>query len=729
MNLIVYPGNPYPLGATWDGEGVNFALFAQNATGVELCLYKNPTDKKSSARIQVRERSHYIWHIYIPGLKPGQLYGYRVHGPYEPARGCRFNSNKLLIDPYAKAIAGTIQWHDSLFGYEVGHADEDLSFSTTNSGPYVPKSVVIDPHFDWENDRSPKIPYHNSIIYEVHVKGFTKLHPDIPEPIRGSYAALGHPVTIKYLQQLGITAVELMPVHHFIIDRHLVQNELTNYWGYNTIGFFAPDVRYSSSGVLGNQVKEFKQMVKELHKGGIEVILDVVYNHTGEGNHLGPTVIFRGIDNIAYYRLEDNRRFYKDYTGTGNTLNAMEPNVLRLIMDSLRYWILEMHVDGFRFDLASALARELHEVDRLGSFLDIIHQDPVISQVKLIAEPWDIGEGGYQVGEFPPGWTEWNGKYRDCIRDYWRGANSMLGEFAERFTGSSDLYKDDDRTPTASINFITAHDGFTLNDLVSYDGKHNEANKEDCRDGENHNRSWNCGAEGPTTDLEINRIRNRQKRNFLTTLFLSQGVPMLVAGDEFSRTQLGNNNAYCQDNEISWINWKEADQALLLFTQKLIHFNKIHPVFSRRRWFQGQPIKGGGLQDIAWFKPDGTEMTDENWKNDYAKSLAVYMNGRGIHASGWKGEQLIDDSFCIVFNAYHDNIEYRLPPEKYGQQWIKIFDTNEANGFIEKGNTYFAGDIILVEGLSVVMLFRPFLLETEGMNKSVEDAIHHVVPD
>jgi len=723
MNLIIYPGSPYPLGATWDGEGVNFALFAQHATAVELCLYNSTTDKKAATRLQVRERSHYIWHIYIPGLKPGQLYGYRVHGPYEPSRGCRFNHHKLLIDPYAKAIAGKIEWHDSLFGYEVGHPDEDLSFSTSNSAPYVPKSVVINPHFDWENDRAPKIPYHNSIIYEIHVKGFTKLHPEIPEEIRGTYAALAHPVTIKYLKDLGITAIELMPVHHYIIDRHLAKNNLTNYWGYNTIGFFAPDVRYCSGGVLGEQVNEFKQMVKELHKAGIEVILDVVYNHTGEGNQMGPTVSFRGIDNIAYYRLNDDKRFYKDYTGTGNTLNTTQPNVLRLIMDSLRYWILEMHVDGFRFDLASALARELHEVDRLGSFLDIIHQDPVISQVKLIAEPWDIGEGGYQVGEFPAGWTEWNGKYRDCIRDYWRGANSMLGEFAERFTGSSDLYRDDDRTPTASINFITAHDGFTLHDLVTYNEKHNDANKEDNRDGESHNRSWNCGLEGPIKDEEINKIRRRQKRNFLTTLFLSQGVPMLVAGDELSRTQNGNNNAYCQDNELSWIDWKNADQSLLQFTRRLIHFSKIHPVFSRRRWFQGQPIKGIGLEDIAWFKPDGTEMTEENWRNDFAKSLAVYMNGRGLHSTGWKGEQLIDDSFCIIFNAYHGDIEYRLPPQKYGMQWIKLFDTTEENGFIENGPTYFAQEIIKVNGLSVVLLIRPYILETQGMEKGVDEII------
>ena len=704
---VVYPGSPYPLGATWDGEGINFSLFSQNATGVDLCLYNSSSDLQDAARIPIRERSHHVWHIYIPGLKPGQLYGYRVNGKYDPHNGYRFNANKLLIDPYAKAIAGTIQWHDALFGYKIDDPDQDLTLSEIDSAPYVPKSVVIDPTFDWENDRAPKIPYHNSIIYETHVKGFTKLHPKIPEDIRGTYAALGHPVVIDYLQRLGITAIELMPVHHYVIDRHLVQNKLSNFWGYNTIGFFAPDVRYASSGATGEQVNEFKEMVKQLHRAGIEVILDVVYNHTGEGNQLGPTLSLRGIDNLSYYRLMEERRFYKDYTGTGNTLNVMNPNVLRLIMDSLRYWILEMHVDGFRFDLASTLARELHEVDRLGSFLDIIHQDPVISQVKLIAEPWDVGEGGYQVGEFPPGWTEWNGKYRDCIRDYWRGADSMLAEFAQRFTGSSDLYMDDDRTPTASINFITAHDGFTLSDLVSYNEKHNEANKENNQDGESHNRSWNCGVEGPTDNPDVQSLRERQKRNFLTTLFLSQGVPMLVAGDELSRTQKGNNNAYCQDNEISWINWEEADLNLLDFTRNLIHLYKTHPVFCRRRWFQGHPIKGSGLEDIAWFKPDGTEMNEQNWRNDYAKSLAVYMNGRGLHATGWRGEQLIDDSFYIIFNAYHGKLEYKLPPEKYGADWYTVLDTLDGKLNFDRTKRFRAGEMITIEGLSVVLLTHP----------------------
>jgi glycogen operon protein len=681
-------------------------LYAENAHGVDLCLFNSVGDEVEIVKVRLKERSHHVWHTYVPELMPGQLYGYRVFGPYDPENGHRFNPNKLLIDPYAKAIAGTIQWHDALYGYEIGSPYEDLSFSETDSAPYIPKSVVIDHNFDWEGDKPPNIPYHKSVIYEAHVKGFTKCHPGIPENIRGSYQAIAHPVTIKYLQDLGITAIELMPVHHFLRDRILAEKGLYNYWGYNTLGFFAPDVRYSSSGVLGEQVTEFKNMVKALHKAGIEVILDVVYNHTAEGNHLGPTLSFRGIDNAAYYRLTENKRFYMDYTGTGNTLNAMMPNVLRLIMDSLRYWINDMHVDGFRFDLASTLARELHEVDRLGSFFDIIHQDPIISQVKLIAEPWDIGEGGYQVGKFPPGWAEWNGKYRDCIRDYWRGADSMLGEFAERFAGSPDLYQNDYRLPTASINFITAHDGFTLNDLVSYNEKHNMANGENNNDGESHNRSWNCGAEGPTQDIVINELREQQKRNFLATMFLSQGVPMLVSGDEISRTQKGNNNPYCQDNEISWLDWEHADKALLEFTQKLIHFRHNHPVFRRRRWFKGQPIRGIGLEDIAWFKPDGTEMTEENWNEDYAKSLAVYLNGRGIKTVGPKGELTLDDSFYLIFNAYHEALSFKLPSKKYGTNWYKVIDTTE--GMIdEEGSAYKPEDEIKVEGRSTVLLKQP----------------------
>ncbi|RYZ29194.1 MAG: glycogen debranching enzyme GlgX [Chitinophagaceae bacterium] len=706
MKITQYPGYPFPLGANWDGQGVNFALYSDNATAVELCLFDEDNNTTESARIRVKERTNHIWHVYIPGLAPGQLYGFRVYGPYEPQNGHRFNPNKLLIDPYAKAISGTIEWNDSLFGYELGHPDEDLSFNDEDSAPYIPKSVVIDPRFDWEGDKLPRIPYHRSVIYEAHVKGFTKLHPAIPEEIRGTYAAIGHPVTIQYLKELGITAIELMPIHQFVLDKFLADKGLTNYWGYNTIGFFAPDVRYASSGTKGEQVIEFKNMVKELHKAGIEVILDVVYNHTAEGNHLGPTLSFRGIDNLGYYRLTEDKRFCMDYTGTGNTLNAMMPNVLRLIMDSLRYWVLEMHVDGFRFDLAAALARELHEVDRLGSFFDIIHQDPVISQVKLIAEPWDIGEGGYQVGNFPPGWAEWNGKYRDCMRDYWRGAESMLGEFALRFTASPDLYLEENRQPTASINFITAHDGFTLHDLVSYNEKHNEANGENNNDGESHNRSWNCGAEGETNDDAILHLRKKQKRNFLTTLFLSQGVPMIVAGDELGKTQGGNNNAYCQDNEISWIDWEGADPDLMTFTKKIIHFVKRHPVFNRRKWFKGQPIKGVGVEDIAWFNTDGSEMSEENWKQDYAKTLGIYMSGKGIPTPGPKGEKILDDNFFIIFNAYHNALTFKLPPARLGRKWTKILDTS-TNYFEETGESFKALETVHVEGRSVVLLKEP----------------------
>lgn len=706
MNLVDYPGDPFPLGATWDGKGVNFALYSENATGVELCLYDSANPAKETGKFKIKERTHHVWHIYIPGLQPGQLYGFRVHGPFDPGNGHRFNANKLVIDPYAKALSGTIQWHDSLFGYYFDDEASDLSFNQLDSAPFIPKSVVVDPHFDWEDDRPPRIPYHQSIIYEAHVKGLTKLHPDIPEEIRGTYAAIAHPVTIQYLKELGITAIELMPVHHFVNDKFLADKGLSNFWGYNTLSFFAPDVRYSVSGSMGEQVSEFKYMVKELHKAGIEVILDVVYNHTAEGNHMGPTLSFRGIDNAAYYRLTDDKRYYMDYTGTGNTLNAMMPNVLRLIMDSLRYWVQEMHVDGFRFDLAASLARELHEVDRLGSFFDIIHQDPVISQVKLIAEPWDIGEGGYQVGNFPPGWAEWNGKYRDCMRDFWRGADSMLGEFAARFTGSPDLYQDDSRHPTASINFITAHDGFTLRDLVSYNDKHNEANGENNNDGESHNRSWNCGVEGDTEDDDVIALRRKQIRNLLTSLFISQGVPMIVAGDELGKTQNGNNNAYCQDNELSWINWDKADEDILLFTKKVIHFSKRHPVFCRRHWFKGRPIRGTGVEDINWFLPDGREMTEENWNQDFAKSLGVFLFGLGIHSVGPRGERTTDDSFYIVFNAFHDSLNYVLPEKKFGKRWIRILDTHQ-NYLEETGDVFKPGESVQVEGRSIVIFKSP----------------------
>ncbi|MEO8582902.1 MAG: glycogen debranching protein GlgX [Flavitalea sp.] len=702
MEHEVFPGNPYPLGATWDGEGTNFAIFSEHATGMDLCLFEHIKSEKEYIKIRISEVSHHVWHAYLPGVMPGQAYGYRAYGHFNPEKGQRFNPNKLLIDPYAKAIGSAVEWDNSLFAYIMNDPRLDLSYNDTDSAPFAPKSVVIDPNFDWQGDEPPKIPYHKTIIYETHVRGFTKLHPGIPQNIRGSYAALAHPVTIEYLKSLGITAVELMPVHHFIIDKTLKDKGLSNYWGYNTIGFFAPDTRYSSSGTTGEQVTEFKSMVRELHKAGIEIILDVVYNHTAEGNHLGPTLSFRGLDNASYHRLMEEKRYYMDYTGTGNTMNARLPVVLRLIMDSLRYWINEMHVDGFRFDLAATLARELHEVDRLSAFFDIIHQDPVISQVKLIAEPWDIGEGGYQVGKFPLGWAEWNGMYRDCIRDYWRGAGSMLAEFAERFTGSSDLYRADYRRPTASVNFITAHDGFTMHDLVSYNEKHNEANGEDNRDGENHNRSWNCGAEGETADRSIIAFRSKQKRNLLTTLLLSQGVPMIVAGDEIGRTQKGNNNAYCQDNEISWLDWENSDKELLAFSQKLIHFRKKHPNFRRRRWFRGQMIKGSGVEDIGWFLPQGIEMPEENWSHDFAKSLGIFMNGNGIRTVGPKGERTTDNNFFIMFNAHYEAMDFILPPEKYGTYWMKVIDTH-CGYFAENGDMYKPGDAIKVEERSIIL--------------------------
>ncbi|MBS1585954.1 MAG: glycogen debranching protein GlgX [Bacteroidetes bacterium] len=701
MEHKMYPGNPFPLGATWDGEGVNFAIYTENATEVELYLFNGPKGGEYE-KYTLTEHTGYIRHAYIPGIKPGQLYAYRVHGPFEPQNGHRFNPNKLLLDPYAKAIAGHISWCPALYAYEQGK--DDLTYSKEDSASCMPRCVVIDPTFAWEGDKAPKIPWHKTVIYETHVKGFSKLNQKIPEEIRGTYAALAHPETIRYLQELGITAVELMPVHYFANDQHLVEKGLSNYWGYSTINYFAPTNHYSVNGTSHGTVNEFKNMVKELHKAGIEVILDVVYNHTAEGNQMGPTLSYKGIDNSVYYRLAEDKRYYMDYTGTGNTLNVRLPAVLRLIMDSLRYWVQEMHVDGFRFDLAATLAREFHEVDRLSAFLDVIYQDPVISQVKLIAEPWDVGEGGYQVGNFPPGWSEWNGKYRDCMRDFWRGADSMLGEFAERLTGSSDLYKDDSRKPTASINFITAHDGFTLADLVSYNEKHNDANGENNNDGESNNRSWNCGAEGPTDNPDIIELRHRQQRNFLTTLFLSQGVPMLVAGDEIGKTQQGNNNAYCQDNEISWLHWDEADTDLLEFTKKLTALFAQHPVFRHKGWFQGQTIRGTKTEDIAWFKPQGNKMTEEDWTNGFAKSLAVYLNGKGIKSPDAEGNKVVDDNFYLVFNAYDDQLDFILPPERYGKQWIKIIDTADPKNTEQA--TYKAGNKINVTGRSVVVLLN-----------------------
>ena len=672
--LIVWPGRPYPLGATWDGEGVNFALFSEHAEAVALCIFDNE-GRREIHRVMLREQTDQVWHCYLPEARPGQLYGFRVWGPYEPAKGLRFNHHKLLLDPYAKQIRNGIRWHDSHFGYRIGHRNEDLSFDRRDSAPGMLKSVVIDSAFTWGADRPPATPWHRTVIYEVHVKGFTARHPDVPPALRGTYAGLATAPIIDYFTRLGITAVELMPVHAFIDDRHLVERGLRNYWGYNTIGFFAPEPRYSATGA----VNEFKTMVKALHSAGIEVILDVVYNHTAEGNQLGPTLSFRGIDNSVYYRLVgDNPRYYMDYTGTGNTLNMRHPRVLQLIMDSLRYWVLEMHVDGFRFDLAATLARELHEVDRLGAFLDIIHQDPILSQVKLIAEPWDLGEGGYQVGKFPVGWAEWNDKYRDAVRSYWKGDGGIIGELAYRVTGSSDLYARSGRRPYASINFVTAHDGFTLEDLVSYNSKHNEANGEDNRDGTDNNRSWNCGVEGPTDDPEIKRLRAQQKRNFLVTLCLSQGVPMLLAGDAIGHTQSGNNNAYCQDNEISWLDWspEKVDHDLLAFAQRVVAVRKDHPVFRRRNFFQGRQIRGAGVKDIAWLRPDGEEMTDEEWTNDFARCLGVSLSGRAADEVDERGQPVHDDNFLLLMNAHHEEIPFVVPEAPSGSGWFAILDTS-----------------------------------------------------
>jgi glycogen operon protein len=672
------PGGPYPLGATFDGGGVNFALFSENATGVELCLFDDRERDVEIARIPIIEQTDLVWHAYVPGLRPGQRYGYRVHGPYEPERGHRFNPAKLLMDPYAKAYDRSVEWRDEIFGYAIGHEDEDLARDDRDSAWFVPKSVVVAGGEGFRYAPQALPAWGGNLIYELHVKGFTIKHPGVPEPVRGSYAGLASPACIEYLRRLGITSVELMPVHAFVHEGVLTGRGLKNYWGYNSIGYFAPHLEYASAGPLGEQVVEFREMVKALHAAGIEVILDVVYNHTAEGNHLGPTLCYRGIDNASYYRLvPDNPRYYLDYTGCGNTLNVRHPRTLQLIMDSLRYWILEMGIDGFRFDLASSLARGLHEVDRLGAFFDIIHQDPVISRVKLIAEPWDVGEGGYQVGNFPPLWSEWNGRYRDTVRDYWRGADRTLGELAYRFTGSSDLYEGTGRRPFASVNFVTAHDGFTLRDLVSYDEKHNEKNGEDNHDGESHNRSWNCGVEGPTDDASVLALRARQVRNFLATLLLSQGVPMLVAGDEMGRTQRGNNNAYCQDSEISWLDWENADEPLREYTQKLIWLRREHPVFRRRRFFQGRTIHGSDVTDIAWFTPDGQQMSEEDWGTGFAKSLGIFLNGEGIGSFDHQGNAVTDESFLVLLNAHAEPLPFTLPGCPWGGAWLKLLDTQE----------------------------------------------------
>jgi isoamylase len=668
--MKVWPGVPYPLGATFDGAGTNVSVFSEVADRVELCLFD---DAGAETRVDLPEVTGYCWHGYFPEVQPGQRYGFRVHGPWDPAAGHRCNPAKLLLGPYARACDGDVRWDDALFPYVVG-GDPDVR-SDTDSAPFMPKGVVHQPHFRWEGDAPLRRPMHDTVIYELHVKGFTARLEAVPPELRGTYAGLAHPAAIRHLKRLGVTAVELMPVHQFVHDRRLVDLGLRNYWGYNSIGYFAPHNGYAADRRPGAVIAEFKGMVRALHRAGLEVILDVVYNHTAEGNHLGPMLSFKGIDNAAYYRLmPDDRRHYKDYTGTGNTLNMRQPHVLQLIMDSLRYWVQEMHVDGFRFDLAAALARELHDVDRLSAFFDLVQQDPVVSQVKLIAEPWDVGEGGYHVGNFPPVWSEWNGRYRDCVRDFWRGHRGTLGEFAYRFTGSSDLYAGTTRTPFASVNFVTAHDGFTLRDLVSYEHKRNQANGEDNRDGTDDNRSWNCGAEGPTDDPAIRRLRNRQVRNFLATLMLSQGVPMILAGDEIGRTQHGNNNAYCQDSELSWHDWANADDKLLDFCRRLIAFCKAHPVFHRRHWFHGGEIRGSGRTDIGWFTPAGTEMTEADWNNG-TMTLGVFLNGHEIPNPNPKGDPVSDDNFFIAFNAESEARQLTLPPERWGRRWRLAFDT------------------------------------------------------
>ncbi len=701
-SLETWRGKAYPLGASYDGSGTNFALFSEVADRVELCLF-DPDESGTlhETRVPLPEVDGFVWHGFIPGIEPGQRYGYRVYGPYDPASGHRCNPNKLVLDPYAKAIEGTFDWGQPLFSYDF---DDPDTRNDDDSAADMPKAVVINPYFDWGVDHPPNHEYADTVIYEAHVKGLTQTHPDIPDQMRGTYSAVAHPVIIEHLKALGVNAIELMPVHHFANDSTLVEKGLSNYWGYNTIGFLAPDPRYSSATTPGGHVQEFKAMVRELHANGIEVILDVVYNHTAEGNHLGPTLSMRGIDNAAYYRLvDDDEQYYMDYTGTGNSLNVGHPHTLQLIMDSLRYWVTEMHVDGFRFDLAATLAREFYDVDRLSAFFELVQQDPIVSQVKLIAEPWDVGPGGYQVGNFPPQWTEWNGKFRDTVRDYWRGEPATLDEFAYRLTGSADLYEQTGRRPFASINFVTAHDGFTLRDLVSYNDKHNEANGEDNRDGESNNKSWNCGAEGPSDDPAITSLRSRQQRNFLATLLLSQGVPMISHGDELGRTQRGNNNVYCQDNELSWIDWGSADVDLIAFTRAVSALRAAHPVFRRRRFFDGRPVReegAAGLPDIAWFAPDGSDMTAEDWETGYAKSVAVYLNGQGIADPDVRGQRVVDDSFLLCFNAHYEPIEFALPPAQFAAGWIPAISTS-ANSVPDR---IAAGNTVSVDARAVLVL-------------------------
>ncbi len=675
--MRVWPGNPYPQGATWDGAGVNFAIFSENATQVELCLFDSPDATQEAHRIPVKEYTDKVWHAYLPDVLPGQLYGYRFHGPYEPARGHRFNPNKVVLDPYAKLIGRDLRWDDSLFGYKVGDEQVDLSFDDRDSAPHAPLAAVLDPAFTWGDDRPPRTPWHKTVIYELHVKGFTQLNPNVPEHLRGSYAGLASESAIKHLSDLGVTAVELLPVHHFLDDRHLVEKGLHNYWGYNTLAYFAPASPYSYDGIQQDAVQQFKMMVRAMHAAGLEVILDVVYNHTAEGNQMGPTLSMRGVDNAAYYRLAEDPRYYMDFTGTGNTLNMTQPFVLQLVMDSLRYWVSEMHVDGFRFDLASTLARELFEVNRLGAFFDIIHQDPLLSQVKLIAEPWDVGPGGYQVGNFPVLWTEWNGKYRDCVRRFWKGDGGTASELATRLAGSSDLYQDDGRKPYASINFITCHDGFPLHDLVGYNQKHNEANGEENRDGTNDNNSWNCGEEGETDDPDIIELRERQKRNLISTLMLSVGVPMMLGGDELGHSQQGNNNAYCQDNELTWLDWELDDRQkqFLDFIRKLIFIRRSQPVLHRRKFFLGRAIRGSEIKDISFFNPSGQEMSDEDWNAGFVKCLGVRLAGDLINDENERGEPITGETLLILLNGHWEPIPFVLPPTKEGHIWDRILDT------------------------------------------------------
>jgi isoamylase len=696
----VWPGKPYPLGAVWDSRGANFSLFSEVAQRVQLCLFDA---SGGETRLDLPERSAFCWHGYVPGVGPGQRYGFRVHGPWAPEQGHRCDPSKLLLDPYAKSVDGQVRWDEAVFSSDFDHPDGQPN--RKDSAPYVPRSVVIDPRFDWENDRPPATPLHETVLYELHVKGFTVGHAGIPEELRGTYAGVAHPVAIEYLKQLGVTAVELMPVHQFVHAKRLVDRGLRNYWGYDSIGYLAPHNEYASAGQRGQQVSEFKAMVKALHRAGIEVVLDVVYNHTAEGDHLGPVLALKGIDNAAYYRLDDrDRRRYRDFTGTGNSLNMRHPHVLQLVMDSLRYWVCDMHVDGFRFDLAAALARALHDVDRLSAFFDVIQQDPVVSQVKLIAEPWDIGDGGYQVGNFPVLWTEWNGKYRDTVRDVWRARPGTLGEFASRLLGSSDLYEESGRRPFASLNFVTAHDGFTMRDLVTYNDKHNEANGEQNRDGSDDNRSWNGGVEGPTEDAGVSAVRARQIRNFLATLLLSQGVPMLLGGDEIGRTQRGNNNAYCQDNEISWYDWAHADHHLLAFVRRLVALRRAHPIFRRRRWFIGRPIHGEAA-DVAWFKADGQPMGTSDWQAGLGTGLAVFLNGQALETPDAQGERVTDDSFLLLLNPGHESIPFAVPAVNQPSSWARVLDTADPAADVSDEGVQ-AGQAIVLQASSLVLLRR-----------------------